>query len=148
MKLVDYDNKLVRIECIDGNTYEGYCSHNSRDYNYHEYNRDIEGVQLLPFLFFKDDIKKIEVIKDFSDKKYGTLEKEIFKEGIELIDEVLSSEDNIHIYRMLLCIKDNYKELKNKEKLNKILDDLIKYNNDERVVRESKNIEGLWKDLN
>ena len=148
MKLVDYDNKLVRVECIDGNIYEGYCSYNSRDYNYHDYNRNIEGVQLLPLLFFIDDIKKIEIIDKFSDNNYGTFEKEIFKEGIDLIEEVLTCEDNIHIYRMLLCIKDNYKKLKDKEKLNKLLDDLIKYNKDKKIVSESIKIEGLWEELN
>ena len=87
MKLREYDDKLVRIHCIDGKVYEGLCSYNSNDYNYHEYDRDEEGVQLLVFLFFKDDIKKIELISDFSDK-YGTLEIEIFNDGIDFIEDV------------------------------------------------------------
>ena len=139
MKLREYDDKLVRIHCIDGKVYEGLCSYNSNDYNYHEYDRDEEGVQLLVFLFFKDDIKKIELISDFSDK-YGTLEIEIFNDGIDFIEDVLLGEYDEHIYRMLLCIKDNYKKIKEKEDIINLLNDLIKYNKNKKIIKEAYNV--------
>ena len=46
MKLNKFDNKKVKIECIDGNTYEGLCSYNSLDYNFHEFGRDEECLQI------------------------------------------------------------------------------------------------------
>ena len=47
MKLKKYDNKCVRILDIFGNEYEGNCVYNDREYNYHEFGRDEECLQIL-----------------------------------------------------------------------------------------------------
>ena len=138
MELNKFDNKLVRIECIDGNTYEGYCQYNSNDYNYHEFGRDEDGVQIEIYLFFKRDIKKIEEIDKFS-SKYGTLEEEIFNE-IDFVEDIFESECNEHIIRLLLCIKDKYNELNNKEETKELLETLIKYNKDKEIIKLAKDI--------
>ena len=114
-----YDGKIVRIECIDGNIYEGLCEYNSKDYDYHEFGRDEESLQLMVYLFFKKDIKSIKVLDKFTDK-YGTLEEEIVNDEI-FIEEVFESECDEHIYRLLLCIKDKYNEIENKEELDRLL---------------------------
>ena len=57
--LKKYDNKKVRILCIDGNTYEGLCEYNSRDYDYHEFGRDEESLQLMVYLFLATDYESL-----------------------------------------------------------------------------------------
>ena len=140
MNLKKYDEKLVRISCIDGKDYEGICYYNSNEYNYHEYGVDEDGLQIACFLFYKSDIKKVVLLDNFSDK-YGLIEKEAFEDGIDLIEEIFEREEDEHIYRMLLYIKDHLSNCNvEKDKLIKLLDILIKYNEDERVIKESKNI--------
>ena len=138
MKLRKYDNKLVRIKCIDGNEYEGLCCHNSADYDYHEFGRDEDSLQMVCFIFYKSDIIDIKIIDKFSDK-YGTLEKEIYESGIDFIDEVFESEEDEHIIRLLLYIKD-LDDIKDKEELNKLLEKLVKYNDNERIVELAKEL--------
>ncbi len=136
--LKKYDNKKVRIQCIDGNTYEGLSEYNSKDYDYHEFGRDEESLQLMVYLFFKSDIKKIEIIDEYSDK-YGLLEKEIVEDEI-FIEEVFESECNEDIYRLLLCIKDKFNELKDKDEVIKQLNYLLKYNKDKEIHELVKEI--------
>lgn len=101
MKLKCYDNKLV---CING-IYEGYASYNSKDYNFHEYGRDEDGLEIFGFLFFRSDINSISKIKDFS-KPYGKLEELVAMDN-ESISDALESEDEIHINRLINYLKDN-----------------------------------------
>lgn len=140
MKLKNYDNKLVRITTIDDNVYEGNCYHNSKDYDYHEFGVDEESLQIVCFIFYKSDIKKVELIDDFSDK-YGLLEKESFESGIDIIEEVFESEEDEHKYRLLLYIEDHIDELKSyKNEMIKQLKTMIKYNYCEKVIKESKKL--------
>ena len=138
MKLNKFDNKKVKIECIDGNIYEGLCSYNSRDYNFHEFGWDEECLQVGVYLFFKDEIKSIKEINEYT-SIYGKLEEEIIND-IDLIEEILDSEDNEQIIRLLLCIKDNYEEIKQKEDLKGLLNVLIKYNKDKEIIKLTKEI--------
>lgn len=138
MKLNKFDNKKVKIECIDGNTYEGLCSYNSRDYNFHEFGRDEECLQVGVYLFFKNDIEKIKEINEYT-SIYGKLEEEIIND-IDLIEEILDSEDNEQIIRLLLCIKDNYEEINQKEDLKGLLNTLIKYNKDKEIIKLAKEL--------
>ena len=73
MTLKKYDNKLVQIDCIDGKIYEGICSYNSKDYTFHEYGRNEDSIQIFHFLFYKDDIIKINIIDKFTNE-YGEIE--------------------------------------------------------------------------
>ena len=134
MNLIKYDDKLVRITDVDNNQYEGICSYNNEEFNECEYGTNEESLDITCIKFYKSNIKNIEIIKEFS-KAYGKLEELIIDFGDDLIDEVFESEDNEHIYRLLKCIKD--KDIKvNKE----LLLNLLKYNNDERVISIAKTI--------
>ena len=140
MKLKNYDDKLVRITAIDGNVYEGISYHNSKDYDFHEFGVNEESLQIVCFIFYKSDIKKVEVIDEFSDK-YGLLEKEIFESGIDFIEEVFESEEDEHKYRLLLYIEDNLDNFNiDKTEMIKQLNTLIKYNNNENVKTEANKL--------
>ena len=138
MKLNKYDNKRIKIDCIDGNTYEGLCSYNSSEYNFHEFGRDEDCLQVGVYLFFKNDIEKIKEIDNYT-SVYGKLEEEIIND-IDLVEEILDSEDNEQIIRLLLCIKDKYKEINEKERLKELLNTLIKYNEDEEIIKLAKEL--------
>ncbi len=121
MKLDKYDNKRVKIN----NMYEGIAMHNSSDYSEHEYGRREEALQLGCTIFYKRDIENIEIIDDYS-SPYGKLEEEVFEEGTSLIDEILSSEENEYVYRMLLYIEDHLDRAD--DEIIKMIEQLYKYN--------------------
>ena len=141
MNLIKYDNKCIRLVDGLGNVYEGIARYDSRDYNFHEYGKDEESIQMSHTIFFKSFIKKIEIIDSFSDK-YGLLEESLLESGMDMVDEVLTSEEDISITRLLFCIEDRINILSKNEKdeLVKILDVFIKYNDNKTNVDEAINI--------
>ena len=149
MNLRKYDGKCVRIITCYGEDIEGNCTHNSAEYDEHEFGRYEESLQVMCFLFYKSDIKKIISLEKnngpygkFSNK-YGMLEEMTVKDGIDLIDEVLCSEDDEHIIRLLSYLEDyinpNSKPDYFKE-LVLLLEMLIKYNKNEEVIKKAKNV--------
>ena len=141
MNLIKYDNKCIRLVDGLGDVYEGIARYDSRDYNFHEYGKDEESIQMSHTIFFKFVIKKIEIIDSFSDK-YGLLEESLLESGMDMVDEVLTSEEDISITRLLFCIEDRINILSKNEKdeLVKILDVFIKYNDNKTNVDEAINI--------
>ena len=141
INLIKYDNKFIRLVDGLGNVYEGIARYDSRDYNFHEYGKDEESIQMSHTIFFKFVIKKIEIIDSFSDK-YGLLEESLLESGMDMVDEVLTSEEDISITRLLFCIEDRINILSKNEKdeLVKILDVFIKYNDNKTNVDEAINI--------
>ena len=106
-----FDGKCVRITDSLGDVFEGGCDHLSPDYCMHEFGRDEEGLQMLNFIFYKDNIAAIEILEDrggpwgcFSGP-YGTLELMNAADGKDFIDDVLDCEDNDYIVRMLRCLE-------------------------------------------
>ena len=77
MKLSKYDNKCIKILDKFGYEYEGNCSYCGKEYNYHEYGRNEESLQILNYMFYKDTIKKIIVLDNGFIDDYGLIEKEI-----------------------------------------------------------------------
>ena len=144
MKLSDFDDKRIRLITISNEVFEGNCTYNNIDYNEHEYGRREESLVMSNIMFFKRDIKLVSVIKNYTDENYGKLEEDVLEDGILLIDEVLTSEDNEAIIRLLKCIEDNldkeYEEENFFEKLLKLLNDIIKYNEDEEVKNETNRL--------
>jgi hypothetical protein len=138
MKLIKYDNKCIKIIDIFGCEYEGNCSYCNKEYNEHEYGRNEDSLQILNYMFYKDTIKKIIVLKNGFIDDYGTIEKEIVNDGVEDILDAFDYEDNDHICRIIRCIKDNNNF--NKEELDRIKD-YLKNNKDEKVIEELKKLE-------
>ena len=141
MNLRNFDNKIIRLEDIFGDVYEGICMFNDREYNEHEYGKDEDSLQMSYIMFFKSTIKKVEVIDDFTDK-YGYLEEVVFDSGMDLIDEVLDSEDDISIYRMLLCLEDKISSFPKDDIPSLIisLENVIKYNEDQKNIGKAKEL--------
>ena len=64
MRIKRFDNKTVRIEHSDGAIFEGPCSYNSREYNYHEFGRNDSSLVIDNWMFFARDIKSVTVIPE------------------------------------------------------------------------------------
>ena len=128
MDLKKYDNKMVRITDIFDDVFEGYSIYNSSEYNYHEYGKDMDSLQIVDVMFYKDIIKNIEIIDNYS-TSHSKLE-EVIVEDIDSIEEVLLGEDSNYIYRLLLYLKEYINKIKfdksYEEKLLKYLDDYLK----------------------
>ena len=135
LDLRDYDGKCVRIVGTDGEVFEGNCEHFSEAYSEHEFGREEDGLQMIDFLFYRNDIKSIRSLEDqegpyghFSGP-YSSLEV-MNAEDADLVDEVLLSEDDVHVLRMLNYLEthpetvDGY-DKKNKDILAKSLHDVL-----------------------
>ncbi len=146
MRLSQYDGKYVQILDVFDNRYEGICEYNSIDYNFHEYGKNEDGLQIMGFLFFNSIIKSVKELGDNEPfghftEKYGQLEEEMIKSGSYFIEDAIDYGYDDHIYRLLLCL-DDYLEagnellVENKDKsLPELMQYLIKYNDNE----ENKN---------
>ena len=143
MDLKVYDNKLVRIIDNEGNTIEGVCSYNDLETNEVLYGIKEESLILSCTHFKKNEIKSIEEINEFSNK-YGYLENSIIEDGIIMIQEVLESEEDTSIYRLLLCIEDKLATFskEDQKELKKIIVTLTKYNKNNKVLEVANRIIG------
>lgn len=175
MDLKSFDDKCVRILTASGEVYEGIVSYCSHEYVFHEYGCDQEALVLTPMLFYQDDIASITSLEEVDgpfghySEKYGLLERKCLEWGSDLIEEVLASEDDIQILRMLFCMKDHLQSLaeralpgmapwrtgnstSNKEddenepgpvyrgELESMLGTLVKYSGNDAVVREARDL--------
>ncbi|MCR4951046.1 MAG: hypothetical protein K6A40_06975 [Solobacterium sp.] len=175
MNLDKYDGKCVRIITVSGEVFEGLASYDSEEYAFHEYGRNQEALHITPILFFKSEILRVISLEDVNgpfghySEKYGLLEKKCLEWGTDLIEEVLDSEDNIQILRMLACMKDHFRpfldrgvpglapwrkgisimESEDDEnglgpvylgELENMLGSLVKYNDNKEVVNEAKRL--------
>ncbi len=102
----------------------------------------------------------------YSDK-YGLLEKECLDGGTDLIGEIFASDDDDQILRMLYCMNDSFRSIIDRGvpgeapwrsgmsmkrdnveedepiylgELEDMLDTLVKYNKDDRIVKEANNL--------
>ncbi len=102
-------------------------------------------------------------------EKYGLLEKKCIEWGTDMIEEVFDSEDDDQILRMLACMKDHFQALADRAvpgmapwrsgmsiseseddeneqgpvylgELEKMLNTLVKFNENEEVVNEAKGL--------
>ena len=132
-------------------------------------------MRLTPIVFYKNDILRVISLEDVNgpfghySEKYGLLEKKCLEWGTDLIEEVLDSEDDSQILRMLACMKDNFQTLADRAvpgiapwrsgislseseedeneqgpvymgELENMLSTLVKYSENEEVVNEAKNL--------
>lgn len=111
MNLKKYDDARVRLTTVWGEVFEGVCSYNSREYTEAAFGQDEESLQMPFFLFYKGDVKKIELLPDGGpyggySAKYGHLEETVLEEGVDGIEEILADEEYESIYRLLVCLED------------------------------------------
>ena len=112
MELKKYDGKPVSITEAGGDIYEGICTYRDREYCEHEFGRSRECLEIINFLFFPEDIRRIEDLETrrtayghFS-SPYGKLEVMNVLDGVDGIIEQLYCEEEEHIWRLLLCLED------------------------------------------
>ena len=151
MDLAAFDGKCVRITDLNGDTYDGICSYNSGEYDLHEYGCDEDGLQIEFFLFYRSDIRSVESLEDhqglygrFLDP-YGKLEETAVEDGFDIIEEVLSSEENEHVLRMLNCLEkylgpNSSYDLPCRDEVLGALEELLKYNKDEGIQEKAKQL--------
>lgn len=173
MNLKGFDGKCVRITTASGEVYEGVASHHSREYVLHEYGCDREALALVPILFYKDDLMDIVSLEDVDgpfghfSERYGLLETKCLEWGTDMMEEVLESEDDVQILRMLACMNDHLQSLADRAvpgmapwrsgggpsnpgddeeergpvylgELERMLDSLVWHNGCDEVVRQAK----------
>ena len=147
LKLAQYDNKCVRLVDSLGNVVEGVASYNSQDYNEHEYGRDEDGLQLASFLFFRSDITEITSLEEVEGPyghfsgPYGWLEEQYVEEGAEGVEELLDSEDEVHISRLLTCLEDHLKEgLPEKEEILDLIRMLVRTTDNADIKKQAESL--------
>ena len=175
MDLNKFDGRCVRIITTSGEVFEGIVSYDDREYAFHEYGYDEEALRLTPIVFYKSEIKSVIILEDVNgpfghySEKYGLLERKCLEWGTDMIEEVLDSEDDSQILRMLACMKDHFQTLADRAvpgmapwrsgmsvskseddeseqgpvylgELEKMLSTLVKYNENEEVVNEAKDL--------
>lgn len=129
LDLRKYDGKSVRITDPDGTCFEGIGDYCHEEYCEHEYGRNEPCLKVVNFLFYRNDIKKIEVLEDHGgpygcfSAPYGKIEELNYQDGIDLIWEELYCEEDVHVLRMLNCIAD--KEPSPSEELKSVLRELL-----------------------
>ena len=122
MNLLKYDNKCVRIIDIDNECYEGICSFNGREYNEFVFGKKEDSVQILNIIFYKSCIKRIEELDSFNSTEYGALEELIIHSDIDVIEDALDYEEEIHNERLLLCMRDHMDEFEDKEAIERFIE--------------------------
>ncbi len=144
MNIRDFDNKCIRITDVSGDVYEGIASYFNSEYVFHEYGCDQEALCLTPVLFYKDDISSVVSLEGTNgpfghySEKYGLLERTCLDGGTDLIGEVFDSDEDDRILRLLYCMSDSFQSLT--DGVVPMLETLVKYNKDDRVVNEAKSL--------
>jgi len=141
MKLSKYDDKLVRVTEKDGTVFEGICRHNSAEYCECELGKNEESIQIENYVFYKSFIESVEEIKEFT-SSYGTLEKMAVKEGMDIIEDILFSEEDIHTIRLLVYLNKYVEEnnINYKDELNAKLKEVLKYNENDEIKKLPKDL--------
>ena len=173
MKLDQFDGKCVRIITSWGEVFEGIASYDDKEYAFHEYGHNQEALRLTPVIFYKSDIESVISLEDVNgpfghySEQYGLLEMKCLEWGTDMMEEVLDSEDDSQIRRMLACMKDHFSSLADRAvpgmapwrsgnspaeddengqgpvylgELETMLTALVKYNGNDEVVKEAKGL--------
>ena len=132
-----YDGKLVRLTDTEGNGFEGIAQYCSPDYCMVEYGECEAALQIGTFLFYRGTIVNVELPDDFS-APFGTLEEMTFEDGMDLVDEALEDEEDVHVIRMLRCLAHHLDPetgsgLPGQEELRDPLQSLLKWRESEEI---------------
>lgn len=144
MNLKKYDNKKVRFTDSENNTIEGISYYYTKEIAECMYGINSECLKITCFLFRKEEIKDISIIDEFS-APYGKIEKWAVEDGMDLVDEVLYSEEDEHVYRLLLCLEDKINSIDYQKELYDKLLSFSKYNEDKKIAKELEKLLKLIK---
>ena len=153
MELKQYDGRRIQITTTDGLKYEGICDYCSADYNEHEYGRGEEGIKLMDYLFYPDDIHSIRDLEeqpgpyDGFTAPYGRIEEENVREGIDFIEEQLICEEDVHVLRMLRCLADlrqRHRPIPDRDRIPEVLRESLSFIEDPAVRQEAQALLDAW----
>lgn len=151
VKLSKYEGKCVRVYLKSGEIFEGIAEHDSAEYCFHEFGVDEDALQMENFVLYRRDIKKVESLEGrtgpwgpFS-APFGQLEEAVCDAGADLIDEVFTGEEDVHIVRLLRCLivrlgSSDAKEIPDVEQLPKLLRDLPSFTENEEALEMAKQL--------
>ncbi|MBR2549915.1 MAG: hypothetical protein IKE92_07875 [Clostridiales bacterium] len=146
-----FDGKCVRIIDSSGDAFDGICFFNSYEYNECEYGRSEDSLQIENFQFYIGSIREVISLEDndgpygrFLDP-YGKLEEMTVEDGIDSITDILFSEKNEHVIRLLNCLEKhldpaNGPVLQCKNEVMEAFEELLKYNCDKDVQEKIKKL--------
>ena len=144
MNLKKYDNKKVRFTDSENNTIEGISYYYTKEIAECMYGINSECLKITCFLFRKEEIKDISIIDEFS-APYGKIEKWAVEDGMDLVDEVLYSEEDEHVDRLLLCLEDKKDSINYQKELYDKLLSFSKYNENKKIAKELEKLLKLIK---
>ena len=107
-----YDGKCIRIIDSNGDAFDGYASYNCDEYNEHEYGRCEDSLQIENFQFYRSYITSIQSLEEHMGPyghfpgPYSRLEEFTVEDGIDSIKDMLFSEDDEQVLRLLRCLSD------------------------------------------
>ena len=144
MNLKKYDNKKVRFKDSENNIIEGISEYYTKEMAEAIYGIDSECLKITCFLFRKSEINNITIIDEFNNP-YSRLEEMAVEDGMDLVDEILYSEEDEHVYRLLLCIEDKLDSINYQKELYPKLISFAKYNENKKIAKELEKIIDLIK---
>lgn len=105
MELKQYDGKRVKITDKSGDEYEGIAEYLNEEFCMHEIGREEACLQIVNFMFYKDDIKEIESLEESGySAPYGKIEIKNMIDGFDSVYDELFCEEDEHVCRMLACL--------------------------------------------
>lgn len=107
MDLSAFDDQCVRVTLKDGSVFEGACQYNCAEFNEAELGLDEDGLEIAHRLFLRSEIEKVEQIDENHPflAPFGAIEEDTIREGIDLIGDVLISEEPRNAERLLRCLR-------------------------------------------
>ena len=88
--------------------------------------------------------KNITIIDEFTNP-YSRLEEMAVEDGMDLVDEILYSEEDEHVYRLLLCLEDKLGSINYQKELYTKLISFARYNDNKKIAKEIEKIIDLIK---
>lgn len=106
MELREFSHRRVRITDTDGRVFEGFCRYLDAEAGEVIYGRSEEALVIANFLFFVSSIRSAETIEAYSGP-YGLIEEMNGEDDPGMVQDVLETEDDDSVGRMLVWLRDH-----------------------------------------
>ena len=153
MDLQKYDGKRVQITTFDGLKFEGIGDYCSDEYCEAEYGRAEDALQVVNYLFYRNDIWAIRDLEehpgpcDGFTAPFGRIEEWNVRDGIEFIRDHLTCEEDVHVLRMLRCLedwRDRRRPFPDREQIPDALRESLSFIEDPAVRQEAQRLLESW----
>ena len=148
MDLSVFDDKCVRVVLRNGEVFEGACIYNNAEYNEAEFGRSEDCLDIACTLVFESEILGVtEIGDDGFSSPYGKIEEMTVEDGLDMVEEVLESDEPRNIIRLLLCIEERrafYQDKELRQRAASLFGTLERYSEDSRVAEKSRELFELY----